>query len=215
MSIRRRWSLKGRLAIGLLLLLAVGGTWFYLDHVRILSSMGRYLDASSPTVDAELGYILGGGRSSRADYGAQFYHHGKVKRFLISGAGEVADVDGVALLSEQQLLDGMLRALGVPAESIEKLPEICHSTEDEAKALARYLKEHPGTSVVIITNDYHTRRCRWLFADALGPEAEKLQFAGAPSGNASPDNWWKSLSGSYTYLLEMMKLARECVPRWN
>lgn len=209
----RRWSVKSRLALGLLLVIVAAASWGWWDHVRILTAMGHYLNASSPSVNAELGFILGGGRSSRADYGAKLFKEGKVRRFLISGAGEIADVDGVALLTEQQLLEGMLQALGVPNDRIERLPEECQSTEDEARALKRYLTEHPGTRVVVITNDYHTRRSRWLFDKTLGSEAETLQFAGAPTASASPNDWWKSLQGSYTYVLEMMKLARESV-RW-
>lgn len=209
----RRWSFKGRILLGLMIVLVAAASWAWWDHVRILTAMGNYLNASSPSVHAELGFILGGGRSSRADYGAKLFKEGKVQRFLISGAGEIADVDGVALLSEQQLLEGMLLALGVPKDRIERLPEECQSTEDEARALKRYLEEHRGISVVVITNDYHTRRSRWLFDKSLGSEANALQFAGAPTASAGPNDWWKSLQGSYTYVLEMMKLARESV-RW-
>lgn len=204
-------SLRRRVFLGLIVLVVGAAAWGWWDHVRILTAMGNYLNAPSPSIHAELAFILGGGRSSRADYGAQLFKEGKVERFVLLGAGDLANVDGVVLLNEQQLLDGMLQALGVPPDRIERLPDVCESTEEEVKALKRYLDEHPHKSVVVITNDYHTRRSRWIFDKVFGADANTIQFAGAPTASARPNDWWKSIHGSYTYILEMMKLANDSI----
>lgn len=199
---RGRW-----IGLGLLVLVAVAG-WLF--RSRLLSPVGPYLNDPSPEVSAELGFLLGGGRSTRADLAASLYKQGKIQRILVSGAGPTADVDGVRLLSEQQILEGMLRALGVPEDAIVPLPDVVASTRDEAEALRRFLARRPAETVAIITSDYHTRRCRWIFSHALRGTAVRVQFVGAPGEVARPEEWWKNSEGRIAYGLEAIKL----VPAW-
>lgn len=200
-----RWFILAAIVAGLAIV------WVYRYHM--LSSAGKYLNAPTNDVHADVGFILGGGRNTRADYAKRLLDEGRIDRIMIAGAGPLADVDGVTLLTEQELLAGMLEALGVPPEQIDKLPDICESTDDEARALARYLEKHPGTSVVVITSDYHTRRCRLIFDKVFAGKPNQILFAGAPTG-IPPDQWWKTPQGAAIYGLELIKLASAQLKSW-
>jgi uncharacterized SAM-binding protein YcdF (DUF218 family) len=203
---------RRRLLRGFFIAAAAGVALAVVLHERILSAAGQYLIAADEAIDADVGFVLGGGRSSRADFAANLFEQNKIRRVLVSGAGGLADVDGVVLLSEQEILVRMLLALGVPEDRIERLIEPTASTEEEASALADYLTGHPDESVAIITNDIHTRRCRWIFSGALGSDAGRLQYAGCASGPASGKRWWTSADGTTPHLLEWIKLIARFSP---
>lgn len=199
-----------RCALGAAGALAAALAFVWLFRASLLPPVGRFLHDADSNPSGELGLVLGGGRSTRADLAAELYRRGAVRRLLVAGAGGVADVDGVRLLSEQEILVRMLRALGVPEEAVERLPDSVQSTEDEARALRRSLERRPASSVVVVTSDLHTRRCRWVFNHVLAGTPVRIQFAGAPGEGAGPDDWWKSPEGRRSYGLEAIKL----VPTW-
>lgn len=200
---KRRWILAALLAMLLIAMIAS----FAFRH-SLLTAAGRYLDVSATEVHADVAFVLGGGRSSRADCAAQLYKDDAIQRILLPGAGPPAEVDGVTLLSEQELLHGMLLALGVPEHAIERIPKECPSTEAEIQALGEYMKQHPHWTVAIVTNDYHTRRCGWMVDANLGDAARRVQFAGCPAGTSTPENWWKTPEGFLTYGMEWIKVTR-------
>ena len=95
---------------------------------------------------------------------------------------------------------------GVPAEAIVLLPGEVNSTADEARALKRYLEEHAGRRVAVVTNDYHTRRARWIFRNEIGDRAADLAFFGAPTDDFDAHDWWRSETGFRCYSDEYVKL---------
>jgi uncharacterized SAM-binding protein YcdF (DUF218 family) len=206
---RRREGLGAvrRRALGAVVPLVVALALAWLFRSTLLPPVGRFLHDADPNPS---GFVLGGGRSTRADLAADLHRRGAVRRILVAGAGGVADVDGVRLLSEQEILVRMLRALGVPDEAVERLPDVAQSTEEEAAALRRRLQRRPASSVVVITTDCHTRRCRWIFSRALAGTPVRVQIAGAPGEAARPEDWWKTPEGRRSYGLEAIKL----LPAW-
>lgn len=201
----RRWV--ALVALAVLILAATSG---YIFRQSVLTAAGRYLDVSAPDVHADIAFILGGGRSSRADCAFGLYREDRVKRILLAGAGPPAEVDGVTLLSEQEILYRMLLALGAPEDAIERLPQECPSTEAEIQALGKYVSDRGDLTVAIVTNDYHTRRCLWMVERTLGKEnaAGRVQLAGCPSGTARADTWWKTPEGFLSYGMEWIKVTR-------
>lgn len=211
LSRKSRWRRGWWIALAVLLLIGVGA---YGLRDRWLPAMGSYLIAPSDDLHAEVGYVLVGGRSTRADLAAKLYHQGQIQRILLSTAGAVADVDGVALLSEQEILWRMLVALGVPESALERIDTPAQSTHQEAENLARYLRDHRTDRVTIITSDYHTRRCRLLFGREIKDAGTRLRYAGAPSHRLQPRDWWKSPEGLSAGVVEWSKLVANALTAW-
>jgi uncharacterized SAM-binding protein YcdF (DUF218 family) len=199
---RRRESLLrlliASLAIGMLLSLAIA----FVYRSTVFGWAKEYLEAADASAVGDVGFILGGGRSTRVDYAAELFQAGRIHHLLVSRSAGLADVDGVKLLPDDQIVVGMLRALDVPAEAIEVVDEDCPNTKAEAKVLAKYLQRHPQATAVVISSAYHLRRCRLLFGRSLGKDIERVRFAAPAEIISSGDGTAKYRS----YALELTKI---------
>jgi uncharacterized SAM-binding protein YcdF (DUF218 family) len=65
------------------------------------------------------------------------------------------------------------------------------TTYDEALALVAFLKDKPEARVLVVTDDYHTRRSRWVLDRALGEKADRASFVSAPYTDFTEDRWWR------------------------
>jgi uncharacterized SAM-binding protein YcdF (DUF218 family) len=106
-----------------------------------------------------------------------------------------------------EILKRVLNARGVRDEQIIYLDGESGSTWEDAKALSAFLADRSSASVAVVTNDYHTRRTRWVFQQALGDEAERVFFVTAPCDYFGPEDWWQTRIGMKTYLAEYCKFA--------
>ena len=112
-----------------------------------------------------------------------------------------------AILSELEITRRVLRARGVADEHVTVLPGTIGNTWGEARALAEFLDEHPGASVTVVTNGFHTRRARNIFQRVLGDRAAAVHFVGVPRDGVDADTWWRTRRGCAVYLGEYAKLA--------
>jgi uncharacterized SAM-binding protein YcdF (DUF218 family) len=174
---------------------------------RLLPPVARFLDVSEPPAPADCVYVLGGGLDSRPFAAAAVYKAGLARRVVIPTVRPDADaLDGLGP-AESDVTRRVLLARGVPAEAIVQLPGEVNSTADEARCLARYLEDHPGWTVAVVTTDFHTRRTRWIFRRTLGDRVAGLRLVGVPHERFGPDDWWRHEYGVMTYLDEYGKLA--------
>jgi uncharacterized SAM-binding protein YcdF (DUF218 family) len=185
------------------MLLLIGGMLLYAGRHSILRSLGEYLVDGDTDPRGEVAYILGGGRSTRVDYAVWLANRGQVDRFLVSRSPGLADVDGVKILPEHEIIVAMLRRLGVADDRIEVVEPTCRNTWGEAQALRGYLAKHDHVRVLVITSPHHTRRCRLLFDKVLGPEAVRVAF---PVESFSDPDWYNRPSKRAAYGLEWMKI---------
>jgi uncharacterized SAM-binding protein YcdF (DUF218 family) len=101
----------------------------------------------------------------------------------------------------------VLRKRGVAAADVRLLPGAAATTYDEAAALATFLQDHPAARVLVVTNDFHTRRSRWVFARVLGDRDGQVSFVSAPTDEFPMDHWWQSQCGFQLIATEYLKLA--------
>jgi uncharacterized SAM-binding protein YcdF (DUF218 family) len=175
-------------------------------HPWLLPLAGAYLDVSTPprTVDDML--VLGGGADTRPFAAAAVYKAGLAQRILLPTVRPSPESADGLVPSDQEIMRQVLLKRGVPSEAIELLPGEVTSTADEARALRRYLDEHPGRRVAVVTNDYHTRRARCIFRTEVGDRAADLIFFAAPTDDFDAHDWWRSETGFQRYSDEYVKL---------
>jgi uncharacterized SAM-binding protein YcdF (DUF218 family) len=106
-----------------------------------------------------------------------------------------------------EVIRQVLLKRGVPERDITILPGAVATTYDEAVDVATFLEGRPKTRILVVTNEYHTRRARWIFARALSNRAEQISFVSAPSDEFSMDCWWQDEEGFVTILTEYLKLV--------
>jgi uncharacterized SAM-binding protein YcdF (DUF218 family) len=166
--------------------------------------LGHWLDIGQTPRKASAIMVLNGDRDTRPFAAAQLFHQGIASRILISSEKPRQEISH-SPMTEEQRLSLILVACGVAPTSIEVLEEICVSTFDEAQAAAQWLRDHPQDDLIVVTNNYHTRRTRWVFG-RVAP-LQRFQFVSAPTDGFGPDNWWLNKDGFALYFGEYLKLS--------
>ncbi len=80
------------------------------------------------------------------------------------------------------------------------------STFDEAEDVLLYAKQKNWKHVIIVTDEFHTRRAYIAFHKVLKGSSVVIEVAGAPNEVFNEFNWWKKDLGILCYLSELIKL---------
>jgi uncharacterized SAM-binding protein YcdF (DUF218 family) len=198
---RRVWLRRAVLLT--LLALAVGA---YLARGFLLTHAATFLDVSEPPRRADYAQVLGGGDDTRPFVAAALVKAGLTDVVLVPRTQRSPDVADGLTPPEEEVIRRVLVARGVPEGRIVLLDGECASTRDEAAALARFLDAHPGATVNVVTNAYHTRRARATFRAALGERAGAVRFVAAPTDGFDAGSWWRHEAGVTAYADEYAKL---------
>ena len=140
---------------------------------------------------------------------------------LRAGYGQHLFLDAVTGLSFGHSLvdlarDFVLRTAGANAAQVSVCPVDGDSTRDEAPqvgACLQSLQPRPR-SVMLVTDDYHTRRALSIFRNRL----PQYRWTAAPAQNSALFGvpWWKHREWAKTYLTESQKLLWwEMFDRWR
>jgi uncharacterized SAM-binding protein YcdF (DUF218 family) len=198
----RRWL--RRLRWPLLTLLVGAALWLF--RAELLEGAARFLDVSEPPRKVDYVMVLGGDYNTRPFVAAALVKTGHASAALVPTVAANPRPSAVGL-SEHEILRRVMLVRGVAAESIVLLPGNATSTQEEAGALAEFLQTRPDCSVAVITNAYHTRRARMLFARVLGERMQRIHFVAAPTDGYDATNWWRTSTGTAQYLNEFFKLG--------
>lgn len=189
---------KRCLAIVTIVLLvgAVAGAFFVL-------SIGRFLDVSSPPQRADAIVVLGGEGDQfwRTRHALGLFANSLAPWVVFSGGTlhEAGLACSTALLSEE-----MAEQLGLPHGAAIILPESA-STRDEAIVLGQLAQERGWSSLIVVTDRFHTRRVAHT-VQALAPQISTI--VSAPNDpRFDPVHWWQSEDGLVAVVTEVLKLG--------
>jgi uncharacterized SAM-binding protein YcdF (DUF218 family) len=198
---------RPRIRTGLMLIAIVTIAWLSLTPAIRQSGfrrLGHWLDVGQPPRKASAIMVLNGDRDTRPFAAAQLLHQGFASRIILSTEKPRQEISQ-SQMTEERRTSLILKACGVVPTSIEVLQRSCVSTFDEAKAAAQWLRDHPRDDLIVVTNNYHTRRTRWVFG-RVAP-LQRIQFVSAPTDGFGPDNWWLNKDGFALYFGECLKLS--------
>ncbi len=167
---------------------------------------GQWLDVSSSPSRADYAYVLPGEENSRPFVAALLYRQGLVPKILVP-ENELVSAQLKGLLpSTGQVIVAILRQRGVPQEDIILLGGTSSNSWDDLAILARFLQQHPKATVLLVTNSFHTRRCRWILRQQLGRQADRVSFVAAPLEGYDGLSWWQNRFVATTIAGEYLKL---------
>ena len=200
MRLRRRWFVE-LLAVGVVAALC------WANHTRLLRGAARWLDVGERPRRADYVMVLNGGEDTRPFAAAALVKAGWAPRVLVAEVAPTPVVlDGI-MLPSHEIDREILQKRGVRADHITILPGQAATTYDEALALAVFLRDRPEARVLVVTNEFHTRRSRWIFARVLGDRAGHVSFVSAPTDEYPIDGWWRSQLGFEAIVSEYPKLV--------
>ena len=188
------------------LVLAVISVLFLNARIRetTLRRMGHWLDVGVEPTKASAIMVLNGDESTRPLRAAQLYHQGIAPKVIFARVQTQIDPSSTMLSAHEQVR-AMLVRCGVPDEAIHILDRDCISTSDEARAAGGWLESHPGSTLITVTNNYHSRRSRWIFR--RWAPIDRIQFVSAPTDEYGPDSWWLHQGGFTLYGAEFLKFG--------
>lgn len=104
--------------------------------------------------------VLGGGAATdrRATHGAALYHTGLAPFIVCTGATVPGDT-----ISEAERCARAVRQQGVPEHAI-LLEENSRSTEENAIEVAALARTRGWERVLVVSDNYHLLRARWMFS---------------------------------------------------
>jgi len=199
-------SRRRRLLIALLLGAAVLASCWAI-HPRLLRGAANWLDVGDMPRLADYVMVLNGGEDTRPFAAAALVKAGWARRALVAEVAPTPEVRDGIVPPYHEINRQVLLKRGVPAADVVILPGAAATTYDEAVALAAFLEDRPGARVLVVTNDYHTRRSRWVFARVLADRARQVSFVSAPTDEFPMDRWWRSQMGFLSIVTEYPKLA--------
>jgi uncharacterized SAM-binding protein YcdF (DUF218 family) len=178
----------GRIFLNLIILLSfvIFCAVLYLVRRPILRFVAESWIIEDPLDKADALIILGDDNfyADRATRGAQLFREGKALVIVASGK-RLRPNAGIAELMEHDLFER-----GVPRDKIVRFAHDADSTLEEARALARLVKERKWRSVIVVTSNFHTRRVRYIF-NRVFPQGMEVRVASARDGDFDPEHWWE------------------------
>jgi uncharacterized SAM-binding protein YcdF (DUF218 family) len=186
------------------LALAVAGATFLLA--------GLIIDHTDPLAPADVIYVLGGSRISRALEAAELYGSAIAPRIIISqGAQEAAEnqlaARGIRVPTEGDVArDILVSRLSVPPAAVEVLPDAPDNTAQEAAMILRRVRASHWTRLIVITDCASTRRAGFIFRRTLGPDVTVAARC-ARTDTYEPWLWWRSRATFRETFYELPKLV--------
>ena len=181
-----------------LLGLAAAALILYLAREPLLGAIGSYLVKAQEPQKADIVLVLAGdGQGNRILKAAELVRDGYAPKVLVSGPG------GVYGLYECDLEIPFAVKAGYPESYFVHFENHAHSTREEAHDAAAKLREVGAHRVLLVTNDFHTRRATRMY-NSEAPDLDIITVA-APDVAFSAHGWWKNREGRKTALYEWMK----------
>lgn len=196
---KRRLILLGTVCVVVALLYGLRSQW--------LPSVGRWLDVSTPPRKTQYVMVLGGANDRRPFVAAALHRRGYTQQIIIPTLAPSPDVLSGNAPPTHEVMKRVFLNRGVAREDLLILDTQIRTTFDEAEALRQFLASRPDAEVAIVTDDYHTRRTRWVFRRSLGDQAANVYFIAGPVEGVTADNWWKTRKGLKAYTSEYLKLG--------
>ena len=180
---------------------------FYLFHPVVLPEYARFFHKQNATKGADAIICLSGERTTRVVESLRLWNQGYSSKLFVTSEkprnAELAQLE----LSHLQFAEAVTKRIKLDADW-QILPSLtggATSTFDEAEDALAYAQEHNWKRIIIVTDEFHTRRAFYAFNKIFADSEIKVEVAGAANEVFSIENWWKSDRGIMAYLGESIK----------
>jgi uncharacterized SAM-binding protein YcdF (DUF218 family) len=191
----------------LIALLFFGFLFFFL-RMEILKSIGNFLisEDEMPTSISHI-FVLSGNSYDRVNAAVSLSKTSRIGQFVCTGENQIPDMKVCCPTTfECDFTQMQLLKMGIDPSKILILKKGT-STLEESEEIMNYCIEHKISSIVILSNKFHTRRIRNVFVKKLKNKGIDVCVKGAPDSRYSEQTWWQSEAGLLAVNSEYIKLA--------
>jgi uncharacterized SAM-binding protein YcdF (DUF218 family) len=180
---------------------------FYLAHPLVLPGYASFFHLQTATRNADAIICLSGGRTTRVGESLRLWNQGYApKLFVTAQKAQSKEFSGLEL-SHIEFAEAVTERMKLDADwgVIPSLSGGATSTFDEAEDALYFAREKGWKRIIIVTDEFHTRRAHYAFKKIFANSELKVEVAGAPNEVFSIENWWRSDRGIMAYLGETIK----------
>jgi uncharacterized SAM-binding protein YcdF (DUF218 family) len=173
--------------------------------IWLLSALaGGYLIVSDPVGKSSAVVMLSGGGEERLSAAGALFKQRTATYFIITETGEpysgsAQDVSSITADKVAQL--------GIKKDYILITRGQSLSTVEEAKAVLSLAGKRHLTSLIVVTDNFHTRRTRMVFEDTFKESGITISVSPAKTGWYTPWTWWMTSEGRTAFFQEYVKMA--------
>lgn len=177
----------------------------------LLEAYARWLIVEDPLpVRADAVVTLAGGSGERLLAAMEIYRDGGAGHLLIVGPNEpfLKVYTGEDSLTQGEAKRRIAIRRGVPPEAVI-LSLGAQSTLEEAHDVLREASTRNWSSVIIVTDPFHTRRTRAAFRSVFRDAPVAVMVHHLPIGRSreNPEGWWRRESDLMAVFTETVKLG--------
>jgi uncharacterized SAM-binding protein YcdF (DUF218 family) len=180
---------------------------FYLTHPIILPKYALLFHKQNPTKNADAIICLSGGRTTRIGESLRLWNQGYSKKLFVTAEKPRNSEFSKLELGHVKFAQAVTQVMKLDAEW-EVIPSLtggATSTFDEAEDALVYATEKKWKRIIIVTDEFHTRRAHYAFEKIFANSGIDVEVAGASNEVYAIENWWKSDRGIMAYFGETIK----------
>ena len=164
---------------------------------QLLTASGNFLVRNEKPVPADAAVVLAGDQ-----YGNRTLTAGRLVR---EGYVPYAIISGTPRMLQNEADEDIQFAVknGYPSSYFHPFRQDTDSTKSEAAALAASLRSQGIHRILLVTNNYHTRRANFILRKAAPWLV--IHTIAAPDRFFDPSNWWHTRNGQRIWLTEWAK----------
>ena len=198
------WRGKLILALGVPLVLLLFLTFF---HSQLLTLYAGWFVVNNAKPGADAIICLSGGRQTRTPESLRLWNDGFAKRLFVTAEKpksnefynlELSHLEFAQVVTERMKLDAVW-------ELLPSLTGGATSTFDEAEDALAMAKKEGWKRIILVTDEFHTRRALLAYNKVFKESDVVVQVAGAPNEVFAIDDWWTSDLGIQAYFGETIK----------
>jgi len=188
-------------------LAVLSGLLLFLLHPFVLPGYAWLFQKQNATKGADAIICLSGGRTTRVPESLRLWNRGFSKQLFVTAVKAKNKEFQKLELSNLGFASAVTERMDLNA-TWELLPSLsggATSTFDEAEDALALSLEKKWNRIIIVTDEFHTRRAHYAFQKIFEGSGVKVEVAGAPNELFSIEDWWKSDRGIMAYFGETIK----------
>jgi uncharacterized SAM-binding protein YcdF (DUF218 family) len=181
--------------LGLLVVLAL----LYL----LLRAMGAFLIFGDRLKKADIVVALGGGGEWRVVEAVRLIQEKYAVNLVLTEPGEIRPGEGPG----SRFFRTVAIEHGLSSNAIQVTDGVQRSTQDEARAVLELMQKHKYSSVIVVTDPFHTERTRLIFRDVFRGSGLTVRVHPVPDHWYRSSTWFLYKEGWANTIREYIKLA--------
>ena len=185
------------------------GVLFFYYHAPLLTSYAEFFTMHTEAKGADAIVVLSGMVETRLPRAITLYKEGYAPRILLTQERSVNALAAQLHCTNMDKAQDLIHLLHADCELtiVPSLKGGATSTFDEAYDLKDWARKNSYKRIIIVTDDFHTRRALYAFKKIFKDTNIAVQAAGAANDFFNEHDWWKSDWGLSAYILEGIKFS--------